>query len=194
SLYIDDKIRFSPRLSLNLGVRWEPYFPSIDIRGRDAHFELSDFIAGRRSSQFVNAPPGLFFPGDPQMPDGGAPTSHHLNSFAPRIGIVWDPKGDGRMTIRSAVGMLYDLPGTAPFGRFGFGPPWANTATLNAPPGGLTDPFAGQPGGNPYPQPSPPPKDALFVANANYYNLPFAIQPPYMEQWNLSVQKQVAAA
>jgi hypothetical protein len=192
SLYVEDKFRFSSRLSVNIGLRWEPYFPSVDVNGRDTHFELSSFLAGQKSAQFTSAPPGLSFPGDTGMPDGGAPTSHHWNDFAPRIGIVWNPKGDGRMTIRSAYGILYDLPGTAPFVWFGFGPPWANTVTLTSPAGGITDPFAGQPGGNPYPQQSPPPKDAVFVPNANYYNLPFAIKPTYMQQWNLSVQRQLA--
>ncbi len=30
------------------------------------------------------------------------------------------------------------------------------------------------------------------MPNANYYNLPFSIQPTYMQQWNLSVQRQVS--
>jgi hypothetical protein len=86
---------------------------------------------------------------------------------------------------------LYDIPGTAPFVWFGFGAPWANTATLNAPVGGFTEPFAGQPGGNPYPQPSPPPKDAAFLPNVSYYTVPIRIRTPYMQQWNLSLQRQL---
>lgn len=194
SIYAEDKIRITPRLTLNLGLRWEPYFPSIDRNGRDTYFDLNAFVAGTRTAQFTNAPPGLFFPGDPQMPANGAPSSRDWKNFAPRLGVVWDPKGNGRTTVRASYGILYDVPGTAPFVWFGFGAPWANTVSLANPPGGFTDPFAGQPGGNPFPQPSPPPKNAVFVPNANYYTVPFAIKTPYMEQYNLSVQRQVGAS
>ncbi len=87
-------------MSLNVGLRWEPYFPSIDVNGRDTHFELGAFVAGQKSGQFIERTSGIIFPGDPGMPDGGASTNHHLASLAPRVGIVWDPKGDGRMTVR----------------------------------------------------------------------------------------------
>jgi hypothetical protein len=194
SMYAEDKIRLNPRLSLNLGLRWEPYFPSIERYGRGTHFELGAFLAGQKSTKFTNAPPGLFFPGDPGMPSTGGPTNRAWKNFAPRLGLVWDPKGNGRSSVRASYGILYDVPGTAPFVWFGFGPPWANTVTLNAPVGGFTDPFAGQPGGNPYPQPSPPPSDAVFVPNANYYNAPIAIRTPYMQQWNLSIQRQLGEA
>jgi len=194
SLYGEDKIRVTPRLTVNLGLRWEPYFPSIERYGRGTHFELADFIAGRRSTIFTNAPSGVFFPGDTGMPSTGGPTNRSWMNFAPRVGVVWDPTGNSRSTIRASYGILYDVPGTAPFVWFGFGAPWANTATLNAPVGGFTDPFGGQPGGNPYPQPSPPPSNAAFLPNVNYYNAPIQIRTPYMEQWNLSLQRQFGDA
>jgi len=190
SMYAEDKIRVTPRLSMNLGLRWEPYFPSVERYGRGSHFELGDFLAGRKSNVFVNAPPGVFFPGDEGMPSTGGPTERSWGNLAPRLGLVWDPKGNGRSTIRTSYGILYDVPGTAPFVWFGFGAPWANTATLNAPVGGFTDPFGGQPGGNPYPQPSPPPREAAFLPNVSYYNAPIQIRTPYMQQWNVSVQRQ----
>lgn len=194
SLYGEDKLRISPRLAINLGLRWEPYFPSIERYGRGTHFELDSFIAGQKTTKFTNAPPGLFFPGDSGMPSTGAPTNRAWANLAPRIGVVWDPKGNGRSTIRTSYGILYDIPGTAPFVWFGFGVPWANTVTLASPAGGFTEPFAGQPGGNPYPQPSPPPPNALFVPQANYYTVPIAIRTPYMEQWNFSLQRQIGDA
>src|SRR5262249_17945511 len=80
------------------------------------------------------------------------------------------------------------------FDRFGFGPPWASTITVPSPAGGLTNPFAGYPGGNPFPQPSPPPANATFVQAGQFVNLPLYIKPTYMQQWNLSVQRQVGDA
>lgn len=192
ALYAEDKIRLSSRLSVNVGLRWEPYFPAVDTNGRDTHFEMSAFLAGTKTQQFTNAPPGVFFPGDPQMPDGGAPTSHRWNDFAPRVGFIWDPSGSGRLTIRSAYSIQYDIPGTAPTVWFGFGPPWASTVTLISPAGGFTDPFAGQPGGNPFPQPSQPTKDAPFINGGQYTNMPFEVKPTYVQQWNFSIQRQLA--
>src|SRR5882724_2363246 len=192
AVYAHDKVRLSPRLSLNAGLRWEPYFPAHDVFGRSTHFDLGGFLAGQKSTKFTNAPPGLSFPGDAGMPEGA--TYGHMANFAPRVGLVWDPKGDGRTTLRTAYGILYDIPPLQYFDRFGFGPPWASTITIVSPPGGFTDPFAAYPGGNPFPQPSPPPKDAAFVQAGQYVNLPLHIDPTYMQQWNLSVQRQVGDA
>ncbi len=192
AIYVHDKVRLSPRLSLNAGLRWEPYLPGYDVFGRSTHFDMGAFLAGQKSTKFTNAPPGLSFPGDPGMPQGA--THGHLANFAPRVGLVWDPQGNGRTTVRSAYGILYDIPPLQYFDRFGFGPPWASTITILSPPGGFTDPFAGYPGGNPFPQPSPPPANAAFVQAGQYVNLPLHIDPTYMQQWNLSVQRQVGDA
>jgi hypothetical protein len=194
AMYVQDKIRVTSHLSMTVGMRWEPYFPALDVKGRDTHFDMGAFLAGTRSSVFTNAPPGIFFPGDKGFPEGGAPTNHHWNDFAPRLGLIWDPLGTGKLTIRSAYGILYDIPGTAPFVWFGFGPPYASTVVLTSPAGGFTNPYAGIPGGNPFPQPSPPPANAVFIPGGTYANLPASIDPTYMQQWNLSVQKQFGQA
>jgi Carboxypeptidase regulatory-like domain len=189
ALYAHDKIRLSPQLSVNIGLRWEPFLPVYEVQGRDTHFDMGAFLAGTKSTKFTNAPPGLFFPGDPNTPDAG--THRHLLDFAPRVGIVWDPQGNGRTTIRAAYGILYDITPMQQYDRFGFGPPWASTITIVSPPGGFANPFAGYPGGNPFPQPSPPPANATFVTAGQYVNLPLYVHPTYMQQWNLSVQRQV---
>ena len=51
------------------------------------------------------APEGLLFPGDPGIPRGIAHTDK--NNIAPRVGVAWDPMGDGRMSVRAATGMFY---------------------------------------------------------------------------------------
>lgn len=191
-LYATDKIRLNSRLSVNLGLRWEPYFPVHDVNGRATHFDLAGFLAGRKSTVFSNAPAGVSFPGDPGMTDSG--THGRWNDLAPRVGVVWDPRGDGRTSIRAAYGIMYDIPPMQIYDRFGFGPPWASTITLPNPSGGLSDPFASYPGGNPFPQPSPPPTNAAFVLGGQYANLPLHVHVPNMQQWNFSIQRQAGSA
>ncbi|MDQ2946438.1 MAG: carboxypeptidase regulatory-like domain-containing protein, partial [Acidobacteriota bacterium] len=154
--------------------------------------ESTAFLAGVKSTVFPNAPAGISFPGDPGMTDSG--THRRLADFAPRVGLVWDPNGNGHTTIRAAYGIMYDIPPLQIYDRFGFGPPWASTITLPNPAGGLSDPFATYPGGNPFPQPFPPPKNAAFVTGGQYANLPFYVHAPSMQQWNFSIQREVGEA
>ncbi len=190
--YAQDKFRVNSRLSLNYGVRWEPYFPERDVFGRATHFDIDWYRAGRKSAVFQNAPAGILFAGDEEMPRAG--TKRTLGNFAPRAGLIWDPKGDGRFTVRAAYSILFDTPPMQYFDRFGFGPPWASTISLFAPVGGFADPYQGYPGGNPFPLPTPPPKDAFFPLAGQFVNLPWQITPSYMQQWNLSLQRQVGTA
>ena len=48
---------------------------------------------------------GLLFPGDPGISRGIVKTDK--NNIAPRLGLAWDPKGDGRMSVRAAAGVFY---------------------------------------------------------------------------------------
>lgn len=190
-LYASDKMRVSQRLSINAGLRWEPYLPEYDTKHRATHFDLASFTAGTKSSVFQNAPPGLTFPGDRGFPRAG--TSSHLTNFAPRVGVVWDAHGDATTVVRAGYGVLYDLPAMQYFDRFGFGPPWASAITLNNPKGGFADPYQAYPGGDPFPLPIPPKSDATFTLAGQYVNLPLHIHPSYFQQWNLSMQQQVGS-
>ncbi len=190
--YAMDKMRVRSGLSLTFGLRWEPYLPEHDTQGRATHFDLASYVAGTKSSVFQNAPPGVTFPGDANFPQGG--TNRHLANFAPRIGLVWDPRNNGRTVIRGGYGVLYDLPPMQIFDRFGFGPPWASVITINNPVGGFANPFLNYPGGNPFPQPVPPPANAVFPSAAQYANLPLHLRPTYFQQWNFNLQQQVGSS
>ena len=191
-LYAADKLRLSSRLSVNAGLRWEPYLPEHDTQGRATYFDLASYIAGTHTSVYQNAPPGVTFPGDANFPSGG--TNRHLANFAPRIGLVLDPGGNGRTIIRAGYGLLYDLPPMQIFDRFGFGPPWASAITINNPAGGFGNPYLNYPGGNPFPQAVPPPANAVFPSGGQYITLPLHLRPTYFQQWNFNVQRQVSAS
>ncbi len=189
SLYAQDSWRVNRRLTLNLGLRWEPFFPQWDIYGRGSHFELSDFLANKRSSAYSNAPAGETFHGDAGYPKSN--TSQKLANFAPRVGLVFDPGGNGKQTIRASYGIFYDLPEIYYEVRFVSAPPFGNQISIPNPAGGLSNPFQGFAGGNPFPQPFPPPKDVVFPTSGVWINLPMHIKPTYVQQWNLSWQRQL---
>ena len=58
-IYVQDSWRVSSHLTVNLGVRWEPYEPPVDKQCRGNQFSLSEFEAGYHSSAYPRAPAGL---------------------------------------------------------------------------------------------------------------------------------------
>jgi hypothetical protein len=190
--YASDRIKLTPRITLNAGLRWEPYLPQYDTQNRASHFEQSAFMAGVKTKVYQNAPPGLTFPGDAGFPKGG--TNHVLDRFAPRLGLVWDPFGNGQTIVHVGYGILNDgRSDLETFDRVAFEPPWASLIDLANPAGGFANPYAGYAGGDPFPLPIPPTSTATFTAEAQYANMPLHIKPTYFQEWNVSLQQQFGA-
>ena len=148
ALYLQDNWKVTPRLTLNYGVRWEPYQSFYNNRGENETFLPSLFNQNVHSQVFANAPAGLFFPGDPQYTCGDSFNCSDFKKFFPRVGLAWDPQGKGKMTIRAAYGMYGDrssmLAGTAGY----FAPPFGSNVSVSG--ANLSNPFANYPGGNPW--------------------------------------------
>src|SRR6185436_12871120 len=104
-LYLQDAWRVTRRLSINAGLRWEPYFPAYDRYGRGSQFDMGRFLANQRSTAFPNGPAGEIFNGDAGFLPGN--TNTVWKNLAPRLGIVFDPAGNGKQTIRASYGILY---------------------------------------------------------------------------------------
>ena len=189
--YFNDNVQMTKRLNVNLGLRWEPYLPVTETHNAVNHFDQAAFAQGKQTTQFVNAAPGLSYPGDPGVPRGY--TYGKLSALEPRVGIVWDPTGRGRQVIRLGYGVFFDTIATAYFEDQTQGAPWGSVIDLDSPAGGLTSPFQGYPGGNPFPLPFPPGKNAVFPAESSFYDYPLDSHPMYVHEWNLSYQLQLTA-
>jgi hypothetical protein len=189
--YVQDVWRLNSNFTFNGGLRWEPYLAAKDQNGYTMAFKLDRFLANQRSVVFPNAPAGLIFAGDEGFPDNGANTFNRFAQFAPRAGVVWDPKGDNVQTIRAAVGVYYDSPKLWQYGHHMLNPPFGNTVSVINPPS-FASPWTGYPGGNPLPVPNPIPSTITFPQFAEYVNMPVAIRPMDVTQWNVSYQRQFA--
>jgi hypothetical protein len=203
--YFQDDWRVTKKLTLNLGVRVS-LFGTYRERYQNAYnFEPTAFVAGASpaidNSGLLTGSAGALVPGSGNPFNGiiqcggkggtsaaaGFPAASvgssqyagclqgHLFNPAPRVGFAWDPKGDGKMAIRGGYGVFFEHTN----GNEG------NTESLeNSPPLALTSTQAnvvgyGNIGGG----------GLLFPLSVN--SIPNKAIWPYMQQWNLNVQKEL---
>lgn len=186
-LYGQDTWKLSPHLTATLGLRWEPFLPQAVNNGAIYSFSLSRLEQGITSKVFTQAPPGLLYAGDPGFP-GKSGINNRFDQFAPRVGLAWDPEGNGKMSIRASFGISYDFPNVMIYSTEATAPPFGDQITVNGPEPFAT-PFANQPGGNFFP--------VAFSANAPFTpgGTYVAVQPNMkattIYSWNLAVQRQL---
>jgi hypothetical protein len=192
SAYFQDMWKVNRRLQFNLGLRWDPFIPQHTKYDYASQFDPARFYAGQGSKAFLNAPPGMTFPGDPGYP-GHSDTYPRYADFAPRFGVVYDPRGRGAETIRAGYGIFYDSTYLWNTLHIPLNPPWGSTITLTAPPGGLSNPWSSYPGGNPFPTPTKFPPDYQFPLDGVYVFEPLHAHATYVQQWNVSIQKQITS-
>jgi hypothetical protein len=185
-LYAQDTYHMTRRLVVNLGLRWEPFLPEFDHYDRGSTFSRAAFDAGQVSQIYVNAPAGSLFAGDPGITHSF--TDRRLANFSPRLGIVYDPTGSGKTTLRVGAALLWDSVGAfVPYRMVAQNPPYGPQVTLTSGPYQFSNPWGNVPGGNPFPLPTPSKNVAFPTANSEVF-LPPHIHSPSVGQWNASVQ------
>jgi|HubBroStandDraft_2_1064218.scaffolds.fasta_scaffold00533_3 hypothetical protein len=136
--YVQDDWKVTPRLTLNLGVRYS-YFPSpSDSNHLLVNFDPAAFTPGvvtitgtgpqagdmnpaspaANSATYAN---GMIFPTGATCsaaqaiyaaavcsPYGSRVNGDKNNNWGPRFGLAWDPRGNGKMAIRAGYGLFYD--------------------------------------------------------------------------------------
>jgi hypothetical protein len=192
-LYASDTWRTTDRVTLNLGLRWEPYLGHDYEDGTISNFSLDNFRKGVKSTQYVNAPAGLLYPGDAGFPPGNSGFYKQWWNLSPRLGLAWDVSGNGRMAVRSSYAMNYDFPGSAAAQSAANVPPFGGGVSLtgNIP---FDEPYRNVPGGSILPNVLPPPRDAPFPLSANYSAIDPNINSIRVQSWNATVERQIGAA
>jgi hypothetical protein len=189
-LYGDDTWRMSDRLTLNMGLRWEPFLGQSMRDGRIQIFSLENFRQGVTSTQFLNAPAGFLYPGDPGFPEGTSGQKKQWRNFSPRVGVAWDVRGDGTMAVRSSYSLAYDFPAGGYHQQNVTSPPFGNRTRVINPPGGFADPYAHL-GGDPHPVvPGPnvtyPPFGQFGVIDPD-------VNSPRVQSWNVTAERQLGS-
>jgi len=188
--YAADTWKVTPKLTINLGLRWEPFIPPQMKNGAIYNFNVANFYAGVKSRVYNNAPAGFTFPGDPGF-QGQSGMDTHWNLWAPRVGLAWDPKGDGKMVVRASYGILYDYANgqlfvnTADASPFGGTVIFAANAAIKNP---FTNVYASDPGGNIFPYTVN--ANAPFATYGTFIAIPPDLKVPEVHQWNAVVQRQ----
>jgi hypothetical protein len=190
ALFIQDDFRIHPRVSLNLGLRWDVQTPPTDPENR-----VANYIPGQQSVVRPNAPQGILFFGDEGVERGGIPVS--FSHFSPRFGIAWDPFGDGKTSVRGAAGIFYgSISGnvwntqtnTQPFStRLSFTNTnrRADLVTLRPLGASLSNPYNNYVGGAPFPY------AGTFVNGGGAFAVATDFSWPRTFQTNISIQREI---
>src|SRR5437868_2283668 len=92
-LYWQDSFRWSPRLTLNFGMRWD-YFGVVHEKN-NLFYRMTPTGGGTEVQVGSSGGPGSLY-----NPD--------YNNFAPRFGFAYDVTGKGKTVVRGGWGMFYD--------------------------------------------------------------------------------------
>ena len=189
ALFVQDDFRLDPRLTLNMGLRWDMQTPPTDPLNR-----VVNYIPGLKSTVNPLAPVGALFYGDVGVERGGIPNDY--DHFSPRFGIAWDPFGDGKTSVRAAAGLFWGsisgnewntMTNFQPFAtRLTFANISAAVNAQGAPQGAnLSNPYNNYPGGAPFPY------RGTFTTGGGLFAVAQDFTWPRTLQMNVSVQRQI---
>jgi Carboxypeptidase regulatory-like domain/TonB dependent receptor-like, beta-barrel len=114
SAYVQDDLRLSDRLTLNLGLRWDLFVPYVEDDDRQSNFDTS-------TGQFVVAAPDATING---VRVGRYLQTYSRSDFAPRLGFAYIVRGDGRTVLRGGFGKFWNTPLTGTGSSKGQNPPF----------------------------------------------------------------------
>jgi hypothetical protein len=186
--FIQDDYRISSRMTLNLGLRWDVQTPGTDPQNR-----FTTYVPGQKSTVRADAPLGQLFYGDPGVERGVIKTA--WNHLSPRVGVVWDPFGDGKTSVRAAAGLFYGSISGNEWNTMTNFQPWSTRLTfvntgkgVNAagvPQGAtLINPYNNYPGGTPFPY------NGSYAVGGGIFGVDLGFKWARAYQTNVGIQRQ----
>jgi hypothetical protein len=187
--FLHDDFKFSRRLTLQLGLRYEYQTPTGHLMDALYNFDPSTgglVLLSERTRQFLNP---LFNPAIPiSVADGDRMPRGNLwradrNNFAPRLGFAFRPLASSTFAIRGGYGIFYDvlsygLAGSVLTGPFTPGQETFTNAIVN-----------GQPLFQ-FPRPFPDATVGPAASRPAVSGIIPYIRNPYVQQWSLTVEKE----
>ncbi len=191
SLFVQDNWRATEKLTLNLGLRWDPFFPYTEIYNR-----VPCFSPGQKSVVYTNAPVGIVYGGDPGCPWGKG-AANETGNFAPRAGFAY--RIGQKSVVRGGAGIYYMIPPSrifnGPNGVAPFMPRYQLTANLK-----FEDPYGSFGMANPFPAEyvgdsgASVRKDVpIAVPTQIYGSFTGLYRVTTLATWNLTLERQVGA-
>ncbi len=181
ALYVQDNWKASPRLTLNLGIRWDLFPPYTEKHNELTNFDLSALT--------------LVYAGvNGTSKTANVQTQYH--DFGPRLGFSYDLTGKGDMVVRGGYAISYTPQQPSASAELSENIPQTvsqNTPTLPLYPTNftgetpITQPF-------PSPVPSRPMTTAqLLAVNPSIVGMNYTNQTPSFQSYSLNVERQFAS-
>src|SRR3989441_9452768 len=105
--FIQDDYRWAPRLTFNLGLRWEGMSFGHDKLFRAGIFDPQLAAQGKNPFLFPAKVNLGGFTGTPGVKDCALASCFDGNNFGPRVGFAWDIEGNQKTILRGGYGIYY---------------------------------------------------------------------------------------